>query len=83
MGTGFGKRGGYLTSLLLMKIKRNCIRSNDVAALLGVDQKHGQRKLRQLKTLLGKEDHQYVTFKEFAAYSGIPLEGLLDACWLS
>ncbi|MFB2120795.1 hypothetical protein [Parapedobacter sp. 2B3] len=82
MGTGSGEGGGYLTSLLLMKIKRICIRSNEVAALLGVDQKQGQRKLRQLKILLGKEDRQYVTFKEFAEYSGIPLDELLDACQL-
>ena len=83
MGTGYGEGGGYLIRLLPMKIKRICIRSNEVAALLGVDQKHGQRKLRQLRTLLGKKDHQYVTFKEFSDYSGIPLDELLEACWLS
>lgn len=61
-------------------IERICIRSDEVAAVLGVDKKHGERKLRQLKALLGKESHQYITFKEFAAHVGIPLDDLLAAC---
>lgn len=63
-----------------MMIKRICIRADDVAAVLGVDRKHGERKLRQLKASLGKQNHQYITFKEFADYFGIPLDELLAAC---
>lgn len=63
-----------------MIIERICIRADEVAALLGVDKKQGERKLRLMKAAMGKQKHQYVTFKEFAEYTGLPLGEVLAAC---
>lgn len=66
-----------------MIIKRICIRANEVAALLGVDKKQGERKLRIMKAAMGKENHHYVTFTEFSEYTGIPVDEVLAACFPS
>lgn len=63
-----------------MIIKRICIRTYEAAALLGVDKKQGERKLRLIKAALGKENRHYITFREFAEYTGIPLAEVLEAC---
>lgn len=64
-----------------MIIKRICIRANEVAALLGIDKKQGERKLRLIKDAMGKEHHHYITFAEFSEHTGIPLEEVLKACF--
>lgn len=60
--------------------KRMCIYPKDVALILGKSVKHSERLLRLIRDTLGKESHQYVSFKEFAEYTGLDEEEIRDMC---
>lgn len=59
-----------------MKIKRICIFPHDISILTGKSLKSARELYNNLKVHLKKERHQYVTFREFADYAGIPYDEL-------
>ncbi|SEL41717.1 hypothetical protein [Parapedobacter koreensis] len=60
--------------------KRICIYPKDVSEILGKSIKHAERLLRTIRDALGKESHQYVSFKEFADYTGLDEGEIRERC---
>jgi len=63
-------------------MKRVCIYPKDVSILTGKSLAQAQRVLRNLRFLLNKRKDQYITFEEYANYSGIDLELIKKICLL-
>ncbi len=61
-----------------IKTDRVCIYPKDIQRITGKSEKSGQRLLRRIRVQLGKEDHQFVTADEFASYTGISLDLILE-----
>jgi hypothetical protein len=57
-----------------MKLKRSCIYPKDVQRITGKSERSGRRILQKIRMEQGKEEHQFVTIEEFAAYAGINQE---------
>lgn len=57
-----------------MKTQRICIYAMDIQRITGKSEKTGYKMLGAIQKKLGKRPHQFVTTKEFANYTGIPLE---------
>lgn len=53
---------------------RKIITAGDVAVLFGKSRRQASRILKAVKAALGKEDHQFVTVREFAAHYGITVD---------
>ena len=49
----------------------------DVQRIMGKEYKQARRYLIKIKTLLNKEDHQYISVEEFSKYSGRRIEEVL------
>ena len=49
----------------------------DVQRIMGKEYKQARRYLIKIKTLLNKEDHQYISVEEFSKYSGLRIEEVL------
>ncbi len=56
-----------------IKTERVCIYPKDIQRITGKSEKSGQRLLQKIRKQLGKQEHQFITSKEFADYSGISL----------
>jgi len=61
-------------------MKRVCIYPKDVSILTGKSLAQAQRVLRNLRFLLNKRKDQYITFEEYADYSGIDLASIQKIC---
>ncbi len=61
-----------------IKTDRVCIYPKDIQRITGKSEKSGQRLLKRIRVQLGKEDHQFVTADEFASYTGISLDLILE-----
>jgi len=59
-------------------MKRICIYAKDVSIITGRGQRYAQRLLKDIRFALNKHDHQYITFKEFADYTGIEFNLLTE-----
>ncbi|MCF6182674.1 MAG: hypothetical protein L3J60_11710 [Lutibacter sp.] len=57
-----------------MKIIRACIYPKDIQCITGRSERYGRKLLREIKVHFGKEQHQFVTIKEFSEYSGIEVD---------
>ena len=58
-----------------MRLKRIIIYPKDVQRITGKSERYGRQLIRNIKSHLNKEDHQYITIDEFADYTGLnPLE---------
>lgn len=55
-----------------MVMRRICIRTHDIRILTGRGEKYSRELYKKLKQHFRKEDHQFVTFREFCTYTGIP-----------
>lgn len=64
-------------------MKRVCIYPKDVSILTGKSLAQAQRVLRNLRFLLNKRKDQYITFEEYANYSGIDLELIRKICLIA
>jgi len=64
----------------MMKTNRLCIYPKDVSLILGKSKRQSERILRDLRFILNKQDHQYVTVEEFAKFTGIPIEEIEARC---
>lgn len=54
--------------------KRCVIYPKDVVHITGRSERYAQALLHKIRVFLQKEPHQYVTVKDFSAFSGIPEE---------
>lgn len=54
-----------------MKRKRMVIYTKDIQLITGRSERYAQNTIANIKTWLGKQKHQLVTFAEFCAYTGI------------
>ncbi|KQS31734.1 hypothetical protein [Pedobacter sp. Leaf194] len=61
-------------------MNRLCIYPKDISAVTGKGQRYAQRLLKNIRFALKKEEHQFVTIKEFADYTGIDLNLLNSLC---
>jgi hypothetical protein len=57
-----------------MNSKRACIYPKDIQSITGRSERYGRKILQDIREVLGKESHQFVTVNEFSEYSGIQLE---------
>ncbi len=64
-----------------MKRHRICVTVDDLCLVFGVGRKQAERKLRHMKDAFGRTQGQYITFREFSSYTGIPLEELDELCF--
>ena len=64
-----------------MRTNRLCIYAKDISVITGKGIRSSQKMLREIKHTLKKQDHQYVSVKEFAEYTGIELELVTKSCW--
>ncbi|MBR8534053.1 hypothetical protein KDU71_00645 [Carboxylicivirga sediminis] len=52
-------------------LTRLCIYPKDVQRITGKSEKSSRRILQNIKGVLGKKEHQFITSEEFAIYTGI------------
>ena len=52
-------------------MKRVVIYPKDVQRITGKSERYGRMLLKQIKTKLDKENHQFVTIDEFCQFTGI------------
>ena len=57
-----------------MNRKRACIYPKDIQSITGRSERYGRKILQDIREVLGKESHQFVTVNEFSEYSGIQLD---------
>lgn len=57
-----------------MKTTRVIIYTKDVQRITGKSAQYCRKLLKKIKEQKAKEDHQYVHIKDFAEYSGVPIE---------
>lgn len=57
-----------------------CVYPKDVGIILGKSLQQARRILSMIKDSHGKEQHQYVSIKEFADYTGLDEEEVRKAC---
>ena len=61
-----------------MNQKRACIYPKDIQRITGRSERYGRKLLQDIKNFFGKEPYQFITIKEFAEYSGIEEEIVLQ-----
>jgi len=61
-------------------MKRVCIYPKDVSILTGKSLAQAQRVLRNLRLILNKRKDHYITFEEYADYSGIDVSLIRKIC---
>jgi hypothetical protein len=54
--------------------KRACIYPKDIQRITGRSERYGRKLLQDIRNYFGKESYQFITTKEFAEYSGIEEE---------
>lgn len=64
-----------------MRTNRLCIYAKDISIITGKGIRSSQRLLKEIKNKLNKQNHQYVSLKEFAEYTGIEFELVTKSCW--
>lgn len=55
-------------------MKRVVIYPKDVQQITGKSERYGRALLKQIKTKLNKEQHQFITIDEFSLFTGIAPE---------
>lgn len=61
-----------------MNRKRACIYPKDIQRITGRSERYGRKLLQDIRNFFGKESYQFITVKEFAEYSGIEEETVLQ-----
>ncbi|MEZ4802290.1 MAG: hypothetical protein R2797_05920 [Gelidibacter sp.] len=61
-----------------MKIIRACIFPKDIHCITGRSERYGRKLLNDIREHFGKEPHQFITIEEFAEYSGIKEEIIIQ-----
>lgn len=63
-----------------MKTKRLSIYPKDVALVLDISPRQARRHLHIIRAALGKEPHQFISFAEFADYTGLEEHEIRKRC---
>ncbi len=58
---------------------RLCVYPKDVQRITGKSERWGRMLLLKIRTAIKKDDHQFVTIKEFCAYTGFSVEDVMIA----
>lgn len=61
-----------------MESYRIIITASDIALITGRSIRTARRRLKELREIYGKDDHQHITAQEYSVYSGIPLEDIQE-----
>ncbi len=61
-----------------MKIVRVCIFPKDIHCITGRSERYGRKLLQDIRKHFDKEPHQFITVEEFAEYSGIKEEIIIQ-----
>jgi hypothetical protein len=56
---------------------RICIYPKDIMRITGKSERYGRKLLEKIKEKYSKEEHQFVTIKEFCSYSGLDITDVL------
>jgi len=56
---------------------RICIYPKDIMRLTGKSERYGRKLIEKIKVKNAKEEHQFVTIKEFCEYTGIDLTDVI------
>ncbi len=59
-------------------MKRLCINSAEIAAILGKSQSNAQNIVRNIKYIYEKKKHQPITIREFCDYMDFPYQDVFD-----
>jgi len=65
-------------SEIMGRMNRIVIYPQDIALITGKSDRYGRMIIKRIKEQLGKEDHQFITIKEFAKYMGIEIIDILE-----
>lgn len=55
----------------MSRLKRICVYPKDVQRITGRSERYGRKLLQKIKKHFEKDQHQFVTIKEFSEYTGI------------
>ena len=55
----------------MSRLKRICIYPKDVQRITGRSERYGRKLLQKIRKHFEKEQHQFITIKEFSEYTGI------------
>ena len=58
---------------------RLCVYPKDVQRITGKSERWGRMLLLKIRASVNKGDHQFITIKEFCAYTGFPIEEVRTA----
>ena len=57
-----------------MKVpQRICIYPKDIVRITGKSERYGRKLLEKIREKTKKEEHQFVTIKEFCSYTGLDI----------
>jgi hypothetical protein len=57
-----------------MKVpQRICIYPKDIMLITGKSERYGRKLLEKIRSKYQKEEHQFVTIKEFCSYTGLDI----------
>lgn len=59
-------------------MERVCIYPKEAARILNIGERQAQRLFRNIRFALNKQKHQYITIREFAIYTGIGAEEIVE-----
>lgn len=59
-------------------MKRVCIYTHDIILLTGRSESYARELLKDIRLLLKKERHQFVTIAEFCEHTGLPFEDVFN-----
>lgn len=59
-------------------IKRLCIYPKDIMRITGRSERYSRKLLREVKDHFGKKSYQFVTAGEFAEYSGLDKDKIIE-----
>jgi len=61
-----------------MRTKRICIYPKDIQLITGRSERYGRKLLNDIKKHFGKQKHQFITSEEFAEYSGLSKDEIVQ-----
>jgi len=71
-------KGNAQDRVYMMKVHRLIIYPKDIQRITGKTDRHGRLLIKKIKEHLKKDPHQYVTFDEFCAYTGLKIEQVTE-----
>jgi len=58
---------------------RICIYPKDIMRITGKSERYGRKLIDKIKIKYAKEEHQFVTIKEFCSYTGIDFNDVISS----